>query len=88
MFWVAQTQFDCLFCHLQAVEIIGICGMLLDLEFIRYILANAPVLETMKIYVNNAVGAKEVSRILEELLRFRRDSPQAEIIYLRHYKES
>ncbi|RWR80352.1 F-box/FBD/LRR-repeat-like protein [Cinnamomum micranthum f. kanehirae] len=88
VFWVAQTQFDCLFCHLQAVEIIGICGMLLDLEFIRYILASAPVLETMKIYINNDVRAEEVSRILKELLRFRRASPQAEIIYLGHYKES
>ncbi|XXG43989.1 hypothetical protein AAC387_Pa01g3896 [Persea americana] len=85
-FWGAETQSDCLLSHLRAVEIVGL-ALLVDLKFIRYILTNAPVLETMKIYTCQFVEAKEVSRILEELFRFQRAST-AKIIHLGHYKGS
>ncbi|RWR81288.1 F-box/FBD/LRR-repeat protein [Cinnamomum micranthum f. kanehirae] len=83
-FWGAETQFDCLLSHLRTVEVFGV-ATLLDLVFIRCILSNAPVLEIMKIYTNDYVEAEEVSRILKELLRFRRAST-AEILYLGHYE--
>ncbi|RWR94540.1 F-box/FBD/LRR-repeat-like protein isoform X1 [Cinnamomum micranthum f. kanehirae] len=82
-----KTQSDCFLSHLHAVEIIGI-AMLSDLKFIRCILSNAPVLETMNIYTNRHVEAEKVLTILDELFRSQRASTQAEIIYLGHYKES
>ena len=82
-----KTQFDCFLCHLHAVEIIGL-AMSLDLQFIRWILSNAPVLKTIKIYTNVYVEAEKISRILKELLQARRASSHAEIIYLGHYEES
>ncbi|RWR94533.1 F-box/FBD/LRR-repeat-like protein isoform X1 [Cinnamomum micranthum f. kanehirae] len=78
-----KTQFDSFLCHLHAVEVeITGLAMLLDLQFIRWILSNAPALKTIKIYTNVYVEAETVSRILKELLQSRRASPQAEIIYL------
>ncbi|RWR94498.1 putative ubiquitin-protein ligase [Cinnamomum micranthum f. kanehirae] len=72
---------------IKAVEIIGI-AMLSDLKFIRCILSNSPVLETMNVYTNRNVGAEKVLTILEELLRSQPASTQAEITYLGHYEES
>lgn len=86
-FWGAKIQFDCLLNHLHAVEIIGL-ALSMDLEFVRYILSSAPVLETMKVYTYKYLEEKEVSRIKNELMRFRRGSMRAEIIYLGHYKEN
>ncbi|RWR94542.1 F-box/FBD/LRR-repeat-like protein isoform X1 [Cinnamomum micranthum f. kanehirae] len=82
-----KTQSDCFLSHLHAVEIFGI-AMLSDLKFIRCILSNAPVLETMDIYTNRHVEAEKVLKILDELLPSQQASTQAEIIYLGHYKES
>ncbi|XXG79031.1 hypothetical protein AAC387_Pa09g0187 [Persea americana] len=82
-----KTQSDCFLSHLHAVEIIGI-AMLSDLKFVRCILSNAPVLETMNIYTNRQVEAEKVLAILDELLQSQRASTEAEIIYLGHYKES
>ncbi|RWR81311.1 F-box/FBD/LRR-repeat-like protein isoform X1 [Cinnamomum micranthum f. kanehirae] len=84
-FWGELTRFDCLLNHLRAVEIIGL-GMLLDLELIKCMLSNAPILEKMIIYTNEFVEAEEVLRIQTELLQFQRASAQARIIYLGHYK--
>ena len=81
-FWGAETRFDFSLGHLQKVEIIGLTTSF-NLEFIRYILSNAPVLETMKIYTDKYVGV-EVSKILAKLFQFRRASAQAECIYLGH----
>ena len=86
-FWGELTRFDCLLDHLRAVEIIGL-GMLLDLEFMKCMLSNAPILEKMIIYTNEFVEAEEVLRILMELLQFQRAFAQARIIYLGHYKPS
>ncbi|XXG83394.1 hypothetical protein AAC387_Pa10g1159 [Persea americana] len=79
-FWGAETRFDFSLSHLQKVEINGLTTSF-NLEFIRYILSNAPVLETMKIYTDKYVGV-EVSEILAKLFRFRRASARAECIYL------
>lgn len=82
-FWAELTQFNCLLNHLRAVEIIGF-GILSDLEFIKCILSNAPVLEKMIIYTNEYAEAEEVSRILSELTQFQGASAQARIMYLGH----
>ncbi|RWR81200.1 F-box/RNI-like superfamily protein isoform 1 [Cinnamomum micranthum f. kanehirae] len=86
-FWGAKIQFDCLLNHLHAVEIIGL-ALSMDLEFVRYILSSAPVLETMKVYTYEYLEEQEVSRIKNELMRFRRASSRAEIIYLGHYEDN
>ncbi|XXG83417.1 hypothetical protein AAC387_Pa10g1176 [Persea americana] len=84
-FWGEETPFDFSLSHLQTVEITGLTASF-NLEFIRYILSNAPVLETMKIYTNRRVEIEEVSRILAELFLFRRASAQAKCMYLGHEK--
>ena len=58
-FWGAKTQFDHILSNLHTVVIIGL-AMLLDLEFIRCILSNSPMLETMKIYTNKYVEDEEL----------------------------
>ena len=86
-FWGVKAESDCLLSHLHDVEIIGL-AMLLDLEFVKFILSNAPVLKTMKIHTHEFAEVEEVSRILMELLRFQWVYARAEIIYIGPYKES
>ncbi|RWR80954.1 F-box/FBD/LRR-repeat-like protein isoform X1 [Cinnamomum micranthum f. kanehirae] len=85
--WGGERQFDCLFSHLQAAEIIDL-GTIFGLQFIRHILSNAPTLKTMKIYTTSYVEDEGTSMFLKEMLRFPRASSRAEIIYLGHYKDA
>lgn len=67
------------------MEIIGF-GILSDLESIKCVLSNAPVLEKMIMYSNEYAAAEEVLSILTELMQFQGPSAQARIMYLGHYK--
>ncbi|XP_077214916.1 F-box/FBD/LRR-repeat protein At1g13570-like [Tasmannia lanceolata] len=80
-FWEAQEQLDCVFNYLKIVKMTKISGTIIDLGIIEFILASAPVLETLYFKISEDM-VSEKSRILEELIRFRRASPQAKIIYL------
>ncbi|KAL6574250.1 hypothetical protein OROHE_001154 [Orobanche hederae] len=67
------------FNRLRLIRIVGISGIRQELDFIIYLLANAPVLERMTVKPASTGSGWE---LLKELVRFRRASTLAEIIYL------
>lgn len=68
-----------MFSQLQVVKIVGISGIKSELEFINFVLSNSPSLERMTVKPASADGGWD---LLKELLRFRRASVLAEIIFL------
>ncbi|KAG5521281.1 hypothetical protein RHGRI_033736 [Rhododendron griersonianum] len=68
--------------QLRKVDMKTFSGTKPELEFIKLLLAKSLMLETMLIELEAQNVADEL-RILEELTRFRRASPQAEMILLR-----
>lgn len=71
---------DFKFNNLRTMKLVEICGEIPELDFIKFVLANAPVLETLNIRV--ITDPHEDARIFKEIMRFRRASTQAEIICL------
>lgn len=67
------------FNQLKFIKIVGISGIKQELNFINFLLANSPVLERMTVKPASIDGVWD---LLKELLRFRRASVLAEIIYL------
>lgn len=67
------------FNRLRLIRIVGISGIRQELDFIIYLLANAPVLERMTVKPASMDSGWE---LLKELVRFRRASTLAEIVYL------
>ncbi|KZV56994.1 F-box/FBD/LRR-repeat protein-like, partial [Dorcoceras hygrometricum] len=67
------------FNQLKFIKIVGISGIKQELNFINFLLATSPVLERMTVKPASIDGAWD---LLKELLRFRRASTIAEIIYL------
>ncbi|KAG8377715.1 hypothetical protein BUALT_Bualt08G0061600 [Buddleja alternifolia] len=67
------------FNQLRLVKIVGISGVRQEMSFINFILANSPVLEKMSVKPASVDGGWE---LMKELLRFRRASMYAEIVYL------
>ncbi|KAE9454458.1 hypothetical protein C3L33_13617, partial [Rhododendron williamsianum] len=68
--------------QLRKVDMKNVSGTKPELEFIKLLLAKSLMLETMLIELK-AQNVADESRILEELIRFRRASPQAEMILVR-----
>ncbi|XP_073046021.1 F-box/FBD/LRR-repeat protein At1g13570-like isoform X2 [Primulina eburnea] len=67
------------FKQLKFIKIGGISGIKQELNFINILLANSPVLERMTVKPASVDGGWD---LLKELLRFRRASVHAEIIYI------
>ncbi|XP_077233213.1 F-box/FBD/LRR-repeat protein At1g13570-like [Tasmannia lanceolata] len=80
-FWKEQKPSDCSLNQLQVVRMTGILGIKSELEFIRFVLANAPALVTMGVKIDPKMTSEE-ARTFRELMRFRRASAQAEIVCL------
>ncbi|CAI9116648.1 OLC1v1017846C1 [Oldenlandia corymbosa var. corymbosa] len=73
----------CPFNQLRFVKIAGISGLKQELNFIKFLLANSPVLEKMTVKPTSIEGGWEsLKELMKELLSFRRASVQAQIIYL------
>ncbi|KAL8256339.1 hypothetical protein R6Q59_031406 [Mikania micrantha] len=70
---------NCFFTQLRFVKIAGIFGVPRELNFINFLLANSPMLERMTVKPASQDSGLE---LIKELLRFRRASVHAEIIYL------
>lgn len=70
-----------MFPQLKVVKIAGIAGIRSELDFINFLLSNAPALEKMTVKPVSVEGGGGWD-LLKELLRYRRASSQAEIIYL------
>lgn len=69
--------------QLREVTIAGVTCLERELNFIKFVLANSPVLEKMTVKPAALDGSWEMLReLMRELLSFRRASPRAKIIYL------
>uniref|UniRef100_A0A2P2ILD8 Ubiquitin-protein ligase n=1 Tax=Rhizophora mucronata TaxID=61149 RepID=A0A2P2ILD8_RHIMU len=77
-FW-EDDHGNSLFGQLRIARIVGISGVKSELDFINFLLLNSPVLERMTVKPASVNGGWE---FIKQLLRFRRASVQAEIIYL------
>lgn len=77
-FWDGEQKF-CTFNQLRLVKISGISGIKPELEFISFMLLASPALE--KIIIKPAL-VNEGMEMMKELLRFRRASVRAEIVYV------
>lgn len=64
--------------QVRHVWIEGISGMKAELDFLRFLLLYSPMLEKMEVKPDLYVGSK----LMSELLRFKRASAQAEVVYL------
>ncbi|KAJ0986988.1 hypothetical protein J5N97_005344 [Dioscorea zingiberensis] len=80
-FWKEQ-DLNCSFDCLQLMEVTDFTGTKSELRFIEFVLANAPILERVKIYLKTNLKKTPVTAVgvLSELLRFRRWSARAEIL--------
>lgn len=67
---------NCPLTQLQIVKIIGVSGVETELDFIRFLLSNAPVLKRMTVKPASVNG-----ELVKKLLQFRRASAFADIIY-------
>ncbi|XP_043695739.1 F-box/FBD/LRR-repeat protein At1g13570-like isoform X3 [Telopea speciosissima] len=75
----AKDQLKSTFNKLRVVDISDALGTEIELLLIKFVLANSPVLETMKI--SHAIeDTNKVFTLLKELLQFKRASPQAKIV--------
>ena len=78
-FWAESNQFDCPFDQLRVVRIVDVVGLRPELDFIKFLLANSPTLEKLTVKPASNDGGLE---LLKELVRYRRASVQAEVIYV------
>uniref|UniRef100_A0A5B7AK66 F-box domain-containing protein n=1 Tax=Davidia involucrata TaxID=16924 RepID=A0A5B7AK66_DAVIN len=72
---------DCRLNRLQVVKFRSIIGLESELELIKSLLACSPLLERMFIGCHAELDANAMLMMSKELLRFRRASPKAEIIF-------
>ncbi|KAA8529249.1 hypothetical protein F0562_033952 [Nyssa sinensis] len=79
-FLKVQGYSDVSWSQLREVEMRSIHGLKTELELIKLLLANSPVLENILIEPHKEVANKGLM-ILKEVTRFRRASPNAEITY-------
>ena len=80
-FWENECPSNCTFGKLKVVKTTDMSGVPHEMEFIKYLLRNCPVLETMSIRPCVYVTDRRLNMLIE-LLRFRRASPQAEILFI------
>ncbi|KAF7829709.1 F-box/FBD/LRR-repeat protein [Senna tora] len=74
-----DEYWNCPVMQLRFVRIDGISGIKPELDFISFLLLYSPVLERMSVKPASSNGGLE---LMKELLRFRRASGRAEMIYL------
>lgn len=79
-FWERKGLLDCTFKNLKTVKMTDMSGVPHELEFIKFLLGNSPVLEIMSITPCVYVIEGRLNMLIE-LVRFRRASAQAEIVF-------
>ncbi|KAJ7954004.1 F-box/FBD/LRR-repeat protein [Quillaja saponaria] len=79
-FWEKKGPSDCLFKRLKVVKITDMSGVTHEMGFMKFLLGSSPVLEVMSITPCVYVLEAQLN-ILIELVRFRRASSQAEIVF-------
>ncbi|GMP83053.1 hypothetical protein CsSME_00037118 [Camellia sinensis var. sinensis] len=80
-FWEKECPSDCTFSLLETVKMTDMSGVPHEMEFIKFLLRNSPMLETMSITPSVYVTDGRLNMLIE-LVRFRRASAQAEIIFI------
>ncbi|KAH9772123.1 F-box/FBD/LRR-repeat protein [Citrus sinensis] len=82
-FWEKECHADCSFKQLKLVKMTDISGVPHEMELIKFLLSNSPVLEIMSITPCTFVTERKVNMLIE-LVRFIRASPRAEIIFIQN----
>ncbi|KAF8407743.1 hypothetical protein HHK36_006878 [Tetracentron sinense] len=72
-FWEAQGHLDCSMNHLRVVRVSDIVGVQPELQFMKFVLVNSPVLVILSIIPQSDIIIDE-TKMMKELLRFRRAS--------------
>ncbi|XP_024989650.1 F-box/FBD/LRR-repeat protein At1g13570 isoform X2 [Cynara cardunculus var. scolymus] len=80
-FWEKECPCDCTFEQLKIVKMTDMSGVPHEMGFIEFLLGSSPVLEIMSITPSVYVTEGRLN-LLIELLRFRRASAEAEIIFV------
>lgn len=80
-FWEKECPCDCTFDRLKIVKMTDMSGVPHEMGFIKFLLRNSPVLEIMSITPSVYVTEGRLN-LLIELLRFKRASAEAEIIFV------
>ncbi|GAA0176110.1 hypothetical protein LIER_29165 [Lithospermum erythrorhizon] len=80
-FYENQFPADCKFKHLRTVKITDVTGMPLEMAFIKLLLGHSPALEVITITPSVYVADGKLN-MLVSLLRFRRASSLAELIFI------
>lgn len=79
-FWKAKESFNCSFRQLQILKVVEYTGTNAELRFIEFVLANAPVLEKVKIKLKE--DTSDGMKILKKLLKLCRISSKAKVFVL------
>ncbi|KAF5733974.1 hypothetical protein HS088_TW16G00415 [Tripterygium wilfordii] len=77
-----QEFSDCSLDRLQVVKILEVSGVPAELELMKILLAASSSLEKLEILPREEKSIETEYKILRELIRFRRASPKAEIMFL------
>ena len=80
-FWEKECPRDCTFGRLKIVKMTDMSGVPHEMGFIKFLLGNSPVLEIMSITPTVYVTEGRLN-LLIELLRFRRASAEAELLFV------
>ncbi|MFS7993451.1 putative FBD domain-containing protein [Helianthus anomalus] len=80
-FWEKECPCDCAFKRLKIVKMTDVSGVPHEMGFIEFLLGNSPVLEIMSITPSVYVTEGRVNMLIE-LLRLKRASAEAEIIFV------
>ncbi|KAL5553565.1 hypothetical protein UlMin_040966 [Ulmus minor] len=81
--WEKESLLRCKFEKLRVVKMKDMCGFSHEMELIKFLLSRSSVLETMYVIPSvNVINGR--MNILIELVRFRRASAQAEILFIKN----
>ncbi|KAA8532813.1 hypothetical protein F0562_033070 [Nyssa sinensis] len=80
-FWEKECPSGCMFKQLKTVKMTDMFGIPHEMDFIKFLLGNSPVLEIMSVAPSVYVTEGRLNMLIE-LARFRRASAKAEIIFI------
>ncbi|KAK7275089.1 hypothetical protein RIF29_16196 [Crotalaria pallida] len=81
-FWEKERPSDSMLSQLKVVKLTDVCGVPHEMEFIKFLLGCSPVLEMMSI-VPCVHDTENQMRMLIDLVKFRRASTTAEVVFFR-----
>lgn len=79
-----EDNVNCMLSQLQVVRLNHLHGLRAELEIIKFLLAQSPVLQTMFIHRNEAIKTDAALIMAEEMMEFPRASPK---LLFKHLKD-